>query len=242
MSSKFEKFKRLGDQALDKGDYQGALKYFERAVYLDQKNSIGWSRKAAAEIYLRKYDDAISSTDEAIKLDRKNADAWFNRGLVFDKRRKYDEALSNYDHALRYNSKHVKALNNKGTVLGQLERWEEAQKCFERVLVFEPNNEDAKENLKLLADYRSGKHKSKCFIATAAYGSPLDHRINILRQWRDTELVSSYSGRKFIDLYYKTSPTLAQIIARSESLISIVRASLNPVILYLSVKFKNRNQ
>ena len=237
MVSKFEKFKNLGDQALAKSNYDEALKYFERAVYLDQKNSIGWSRKAAAEIYLHRYDDALKSLDEALRLDRKNADAWFNRGLILDKRRRYEKALEHYDSALRYNPKHVKALNNKGTVLGQLERWDDAESCFKKVLEFEPNNEDAKENLKLLADYRAGKHKSRCFIATAAYGSPFHQEINVLRNWRDQSLAISYSGKLFIDIYYRLSPTIAKIIIRSEVLKSIIRSALRPVIAYLAKKY-----
>jgi tetratricopeptide (TPR) repeat protein len=236
MDSKFEKFKRLGDRALEKGEYAEALQYFDRAVYIDQKNSIGWTRKAAAEIYLQNYDDALKSADEALKLDRKNADAWFNRGLVLDKRRKYESALNSYDNALRYNTKHVKALNNKGTILGQLERFDEAEKCFKQVLEFDSKNEDANENLKLLADYRAGKHKRRCFIATAAYGTPFEPKINTLRRWRDYKLNNTYSGKTFIEIYYRLSPTISSIISRHDILKSIVRSMLEPLIILLSKK------
>lgn len=238
MASKFDKFKDLGDQALKKGEYDQALRYFDRAVFIEQKNSSGWSRKAAAEIYLQKYDDALKSVNEAIRLDRKNADAWFNRGLIRDKRRNYDDAIKDYDHALSYSPKHVKALNNKGTIMGQLERWEEAEKCFKKVLELDPKNQDAKENLSLLADYKVGKHKRRCFIATAAYGSPFDTRINILRSWRDNILIRTNIGVLFINIYYKISPPIANIIARSKMLKAIVRRGLDPVISYISKKHK----
>ncbi len=238
MASKFEKFKKLGDRALEKGKYQEALQYFEHAIRVRPKSPIGWTQKAAAEIYLRKLDDAIKSSDEALKLDRKNADAWFNRGLALDKRRKTEEALTNYDYALRYNPSHIKALNNKGTIFGQLERWDDAKQCFEQVLKLEPDNEDAKENLKLLSDFRAGKHKRRCFIATAAYGSPSAPEINILRRWRDFQLMHSQTGVGFVNIYYKMSPYIARIISKSNFQKAIVRFGLRSFIIYLLFKYE----
>lgn len=236
MVSSSKKYIQLGDQALEKGEHAKALDFFNRAVYIDQKNSKAWTRKAAAEVYLRQYTEAIESCDEALKLDRSSVDAWFNRGLALDRRRKFDEALNNYNYALRYEPRHIKALNNKGTVLGQLERWDEAKQCFEQVLKYDPKNEDAKENLKLLSDYKAGKHKSRCFIATAAYGSPLALELKYLRNWRDRRLIQSFIGNGFVNIYYKISPAIAKIINRIEFLKSIVRTTIQPFILHLSRK------
>ena len=233
MGSKFEKYKKLGDQELKAGEYKKALDYFNRAINIEPKNAEGWTRKAAAEIYLRDYSNALESSDEAIRLDRKSADAWFNRGLVLDKRRNFDEALVNYDKVIRFNPRHVKALNNKGTVLGQLERWDEAKQCFEQALKYDPKNEDAKENLKLLSDYKAGKHKSRCFIATAAYGTPLATELKFLRSWRDNKLKLSRNGERFIFVYYKISPTIANFISRFEILRAMVRSCLRILIRYL---------
>lgn len=238
MTSKFEKYKGLGDKALKNGKYKEALDYFERANHFEPKNSIGWSRKAAAYIYLRQYSDAMSACDEAIELDKKNADAWFNRGLVYDRKSNYDKALSNYETALKYDPRNIKALNNKGTVLGQLERWDEAKRCFEKVLEFDPKNEDAKENLKLLSDYKAGKHKRRCFIATAAYGTPFANEIKVLRYWRDNSLLISKHGKILVELYYKISPGIAKFISRSQRRMTITRFGLEPFVLYFSKKYK----
>ncbi len=239
MKTKYERYKTLGDKAIKDGEYLKALEYFERAVQAEPKNSEGWTKKAAVYIYLRQYADAISASDIAIKLDKKNADAWFNRGLAFDNKRKYDEALTNYDTALRYEPRHLKALNNKGTVLGQLERWDDAERCFKKVLEFDSKNADAKENLKLIADYRAGKHKRRCFIATAAYGTPFVSEIKVLRAWRDNYLLNSKLGTWSVEVYYRISPKVAEFISNSELRKSIVRAALKPSINYLSKFYKN---
>ena len=237
MDVRAKKFKDLGDQSLEKGDYREALHYFERLLQVEPKNSIGWSKKAAAEIYLGSLDTALESVNESIRLNKKNADAYFNRGLVYDRRRKFERALADYDEALKIRPGFVKALNNKGTVLGQQERWSEAEQCFHELLKLDPSNRDAKENLKLLDDYRQGKHKRKCFIATAAYGTPFASEIWYLRAWRDDQLLKSRLGKYFVAVYYKLSPYLAEVISRSELLRASVRKTLKPIISYLITKY-----
>jgi tetratricopeptide (TPR) repeat protein len=237
MDVRVKKFKDLGDKSLEKGDYQEALHYFERLLQIEPKNSVGWSKKAAAEIYLGNLDSALESSNESIRLNKKNADTYFNRGLVYDRRRKFEHALADYNQALKIRPGFVKALNNKGTVLGQLEHWSEAEKCFSEVLKLDPANKDAKENLKLLGDYRLGKHKRKCFIATAAYGTPFASELWYLRTWRDKQLLKTRPGTYFITIYYKLSPYLAEVISHSEILRSIVRKTLKPIISHLITKY-----
>jgi uncharacterized repeat protein (TIGR01451 family) len=74
---------------------------------------------------------------------------------------------------------------------------------------------------------------SGCFIATAAYGTPYDTRIDVLRQFRDDWLQRSAPGRAFIELYYRWSPPLAEYIAPRPRVAATVRASLAPLILAL---------
>ncbi|MGH2360435.1 MAG: SBBP repeat-containing protein [bacterium] len=69
-----------------------------------------------------------------------------------------------------------------------------------------------------------------CFIATAAYGSPLAPQVQLLRQFRDQYLLSHAPGRAFVRFYYATSPPLAEVIAHSEVLRAIVRVALIPII------------
>ena len=70
-----------------------------------------------------------------------------------------------------------------------------------------------------------------CFIATAAYGSPFHPHVKIIRDFRDKFLKTNSLGRKFVYFYYKYSPLLANIIAKSKPLKVIVRIHLVPFIL-----------
>jgi uncharacterized delta-60 repeat protein len=79
--------------------------------------------------------------------------------------------------------------------------------------------------------------KDACFIATAAYGSPLDPHVQILRLFRDKYLLNNESGRMFVRLYYHYSPQVAEFIAAQPALRLIVRLFLLPLILcsYIAV-------
>jgi len=55
--------------------------------------------------------------------------------------------------------------------------------------------------------------ESKCFIATAAYGSIYEPDVTLLRQFRDIRLNKHLLGQWFIQFYEYTSPPLAEIIS-----------------------------
>jgi hypothetical protein len=69
-----------------------------------------------------------------------------------------------------------------------------------------------------------------CFVATAAYGTPLAAEIGVLRRFRDRHLVNNALGRSFVDAYYKVGPKLAGVIRESEDLRAASRALLTPVV------------
>ncbi len=76
-----------------------------------------------------------------------------------------------------------------------------------------------------------GKKKG-CFIATAAYGSPIHPHLDVLRDFRDTYLMPTNLGRVLVDLYYKYSPYVADLIAKHKVLSIAVRINLLPLIAF----------
>lgn len=71
-----------------------------------------------------------------------------------------------------------------------------------------------------------------CFIATAAWGSPMSKQVGLFRSFRDEKLLPYKWGRSFVRLYYKFGPTAAKAIARSETLRAVSRAALAPLLAY----------
>ena len=74
--------------------------------------------------------------------------------------------------------------------------------------------------------WRVEKKLSPCFIATAAYGTPLHEDINVLRDFRDEYLMTSAVGRVFVKVYYTTSPPIADVISKHEWLRAVVREGI----------------
>jgi hypothetical protein len=90
----------------------------------------------------------------------------------------------------------------------------------------------------------SGKAAKKgwCFIATAAYGSPLAREVVLLQDFRDNCLSGHALGEKFIRAYYRLSPPLAAYISRHKILRGVTRLLLFPVIQVMKQSSRPRGR
>lgn len=79
------------------------------------------------------------------------------------------------------------------------------------------------------------KPKSGCFIATACYGDYEASEVLVLRGYRDNVLLKSNIGKIAVNIYYFISPSLAQIIRKSDWSKQFIRKNiLNPIILSIT--------
>lgn len=87
-------------------------------------------------------------------------------------------------------------------------------------------------------DYSSPKNRvkdpsvkvSKCYIATAVYGSYDAPEVLVLRRFRDEVLSKSLPGRAFIRTYYKVSPPAARHLENAGRLNRLVRHILDKIV------------
>jgi hypothetical protein len=71
---------------------------------------------------------------------------------------------------------------------------------------------------------------SPCFVATAAFGSPLASEVSVLRRLRDRYLASHAPGRLLVAAYYDVGPRLANIVRQHEWLRTLSRGAIWPVV------------
>jgi uncharacterized repeat protein (TIGR01451 family) len=80
---------------------------------------------------------------------------------------------------------------------------------------------------------------SGCFIATAAFGSPLAKEVQILRHFRDQYLLPHLAGQLLVRGYYYSSPPLATFISQHYGLKEAVRVALWPVVWWANLTLKS---
>lgn len=71
---------------------------------------------------------------------------------------------------------------------------------------------------------------SPCFVATAAYGSPMADEIGSLRRFRDRYLLGHAAGRALVAAYYEVGPHAAAWIAGDETRRASARVMLAPAV------------
>lgn len=141
---------------------------------------------------------------------------------------------ANIDLALEYINRSIQLepenpiyLNLKGLLIWHgLGDKVAAKPYIEKAAKLDPKNTTIQNNLKSLED------SNGCFIATAAFGTPMAYEVDELRLFRDVILSRYIAGRVFIKTYYKLSPPVAKFISKRPFLKRVVRALLKPVILW----------
>jgi hypothetical protein len=68
-----------------------------------------------------------------------------------------------------------------------------------------------------------GGDEGGCFIATAAYGTESAKEIDVLRSFRDEVMLESAVGSQLVELYYQTSPPVADFMSENSVLRTVVR-------------------
>jgi len=87
----------------------------------------------------------------------------------------------------------------------------------------------------ITANFEEEPSDGVCFIATAAYGTPMAEEIEILREFRDEYLLTNPVGKALVDFYCRVSPPVAKFITEHPSLKPIVRTGLVPVVAMSTV-------
>jgi hypothetical protein len=86
------------------------------------------------------------------------------------------------------------------------------------------------------------EHESECFIATAVFGTPLDSRIDLLRDFRDQWLSSIILGRAAVHIYYEISPPIARFARRNNVVRNVLRKTVvQPALKLAHILLDNRN-
>ncbi len=109
---------------------------------------------------------------------------------------------------------------------------------------FDPNEDNNAQALAVVVEASNPPPQggdSGCFIATAAFDSPLAKEVQILRHFRDRFLLTNLAGQILVRGYYFSSPPLANFIDQHPELKKTVRVALWPVVWWAHLTLTSPN-
>jgi len=133
----------MGNAQVGRGEYEEAVKSYQRAIDLDTYNPDLWYNRGLALSSLGRYEDALECYQRGTKLDPFDAEIWLERGAALSGLGRYEEALASYDRGIEFDAGDAGAWNKRGTVLAKLERYEEAIASYDRAIEIDPLNPNA---------------------------------------------------------------------------------------------------
>ena len=123
-----------------KGDIDGAIADFTRAIELYPKYSTAYTNRGLARKNKGDLDGAIADCTRAIELDPKDAGAYGNRGIAKQAQGDLNGAIADYTRAIELDPKYAKTYANRGLAKGVKGDVEGAIADCTRAIELDPKN------------------------------------------------------------------------------------------------------
>ena len=138
-----EKLVEEGVPYHDKGDYEGAINKYDKALELDKDNLYALAEKSFSLLSLKKYDETIENCKKAIEKHSNESllkSVYVTYGNALDELKKTDKALEVYDDGLKMFPDYYQLYFNKGITYSSIKKDDEAIKCFQKAVILNPKH------------------------------------------------------------------------------------------------------
>ncbi|HEY9692183.1 MAG TPA: tetratricopeptide repeat-containing serine protease family protein [Oculatellaceae cyanobacterium] len=139
-------FLRGGLDKVAKGDYNGAIADYDRAIKLNPNLAEAYNNRGLARSKQEDYNGAIADYNRAISLNPNLVEAYNNRGLTRSKQQDFMSAIADYDRAIKLNPKLAEAYNNRGLARSKQQDFNGAIADYDRAISLNPNLAEAYAN------------------------------------------------------------------------------------------------
>ncbi len=140
----------IGSLLADRGDYSGALPYYEEAIRINPEYAQARNNLGVALLRLGRADDAVRCYQEVLRLSPDYSVAYYNLGVALFSLGRVEEAMSTFRSALRANADNENASYNLAIVLASTGQTSEALKWYAETLRINPDHAEAHNNLGIL--------------------------------------------------------------------------------------------
>ncbi len=137
-----DKLVEAGIELHDKGDYEGAIKTYDKALELDKDNLFALTEKSLTLSSLNKFDEVIAISKQAILTHPESGlqNVYVNYGNALDHLKKNEEALKIYQEGIQKFPNYYQLYFNKGICYANSNRGTEALSCFQQSLTINPKH------------------------------------------------------------------------------------------------------
>lgn len=162
-----EKMVEEGIAYHDKGDYEGAIDKYEKALKLDKNNLLALAEKGMSQLSIQKYEESINTCRQAIEIHAGNPGlktVYVTYGNAYDALKKTDQSIEVYNEGLKQFPDFYMLHFNKGISLASVKKNDEAILCFQKSVQCNPKHPGSHNALARLND-----SKNKRIPALLAY-------------------------------------------------------------------------
>ncbi|MEP6676199.1 MAG: tetratricopeptide repeat protein [Ferruginibacter sp.] len=155
-----EKMVNEGIAYHDKGDYEGAVSRYDKALSLDKNNLLALAEKAFSLLSLQKYDDAIASCQKAIEThpnENSLSQVYTTYGNALDALNKTDHAIEIYDEGIKQFPDYYQLYFNKGITLSSVKKYDEALISLQQAVTLNPKHPGSNNAIARLLDIKAKK-------------------------------------------------------------------------------------
>ena len=127
----------------DKGDYEGAIAKYDRALILDPNDYEANYEKSSSCLYAKRYDESIAISKYLIEKHKANPGikgAYVNLGSAYDDKGNTDSAMLVYDEGVKHFPNFYLLHFNKGLTYARQKKWDDAMTAFFETMKLKPNH------------------------------------------------------------------------------------------------------
>ncbi|MCK5633277.1 tetratricopeptide repeat protein, partial [bacterium] len=136
----------LGLAYFNKGNFDSALKHYNKAIELDGTNEEAYNNRGVVYTKRGLDDLALADYNKAISIRPKYADVYNNRGVIYKRKGMLDRALRDYIEALKYNMVYPDIFFNIAVIYEKKGRLDLAELNYNKVLSLDKYKVDAYNN------------------------------------------------------------------------------------------------
>lgn len=138
-----DKLVNIGISLHDKGEYNGAIEQYDKALELDKDNLFALTEKAFSLLSLKEYEKTISICEYAIEKHPESnmlKNVYVTYGNATDASNNKEKAIETYNKGIEKFPDYYQLHFNKGITLSTLKKYDEAIICFKNAVLLKPNH------------------------------------------------------------------------------------------------------